>query len=35
MTERANRKLRIYMAEKNIVDKRIAVNRILEDLRNE
>lgn len=31
LTEKANTKLRVYMAENNITDKREAINKILED----
>jgi len=32
LTEKANTKVRVYMAENNISDKRVAINKILEDM---
>jgi len=32
ITEKANTKVRVFMAENNISDKRIAINKILEDM---
>jgi len=32
ISEKANKKVRIYMAENNISDKRIAINIILENM---
>ena len=33
LTEKANRNLKVYMANNNILDKRIAINKILETLK--
>jgi hypothetical protein len=35
LSEKADKNTRMYMAENNISDKRIAINKILEDMKNE
>lgn len=35
LTKKANKNLRVYMAENDLIDKRIAVNRILEQIGGE
>ena len=32
LSENANKKVRFYMAENNISDKRVAINKILEEM---